>query len=1586
MKVQSLKVVHFVVMVSLMLVAVFAFSATTPSIPAATAANPQDLNPPTNLACLPFPQGAITGYNGNAITGPVILDATQTTITWRDESDSEESYRIHRRVPDGEWVEIATLPADSMIYTDTGLPNVGGNYIYRVGAQEGNTTSWRESCRKPMFLDSSEGNFRIFYRPYADNALAECPDVEDDEGNVLTMCASEAIAEQMADTLEASYAWIMTEWIPGTTFPDPLRFGPKAVDLTLCDGSGCVRSDDYEDGNNFIALRPSSMAIPFNPIDPGPDEGEVAVRVPRHELFHTAQQGVRYGGDVKWVMEGTARSTDDKFCLDAPTCYLSLDHYPGGRFVADSGSFLADPNRTLFETSYHAALFWTYISEQYGTITDEPQRGIDFFVQFWASGNANAHSHGREVIDFTLADMGYSETFEDVFKDFVVANYAKDIPNAPDKYKYIDEGQSTGSYGQVFLTDDQTLSPGEQYIVDENVASVEAWGARYFRFNFFSGIPTVDVKAATKTGDIVYYTLLGIKNGSIVEEINHTGADFNASIPNDELDEMVFIIAGLDETVNFNLSVNATQPELRIQDPLATRPIQAGDPTAPEKIFVKVEVLSPDGGVPIAGIEFDSFTIAIGGSVVPQSQVINSAYIQGEYWFLVRAPLQAGPGSYDLLVTNDSVAADLTLTDTEADAVIYGNSIESDNLIVGDRSGSMDDFPGKLEAAKDAGRLYVDAWESGDQFGVVSYNENAVVNPGLEPWSSGQRTDAFTVINNWTASGGTGIGNALIEAMDELVAQGDEDHPWHIFLISDGMETEDDPNIEDFVTAYNARLNNGDQVPTVHAVALGPDADQAVMQTLANDTGGTYEFAGEDGGRQGGTDLLSLELAEIYRVVAETISNQQQILSERGSHPYGPGQVDYYLHVEGIDGEATSQELIITVKWDLLSFPATVQVRRPDGVQIPFTRNDTRHLQYRVQNPMAGDWHVAIFYTPPGEPDGRFGAPDSGLQFDYIVEAAVKSDLTMDLFLGLPMEERQIGNPMPILISLSDLNPLPGATVNGVVTTPSGTDYPMTFFDDGAHGDAAPGDGFYGNTFYFTSQPGSYQVRAKGVGESTLHGEYIRRARASFYMDRGVDSDQDGLPDHWEDDHGLDPETPNPTNSDPDGDTLFTFLEFQIGTHPLDSDTDNGGESDGSEYERGAIPQDFPRDDAVRPVDATGWAGSDQVWLTFTTLPPGGHVKVFRGTDVGGPFAQVGQASGVNALFLDGSVRNGTTYCYRTVTVNADQRESGGSEVTCLTPKADPIAPEGHFVINQDMSTTSDDDVILSLSFTDVPSDHHIESDQIPPVEEGTVVSGVSHVMVSNFPDFTGGVWVAVHGNVEFEWKIEEGEDRRAHSNGRSLATVYVKFRDAAGNESELTQDSIWFEPSGEANTRLYLPLIQYQASSAPVEVGALSNPALARGQVASQSLGNGLVNGNFEEGPAIGWEESSAGGNPLVIQGGAYAGNYAAALCGYPSCQDSISQEVTIPTVGATLSYHYRITGGGVCGTTFAVVQINDTVVSRHDLCHDTGGSYKTESINLSAFAGQTVRIRFEAADASSASMGPIRVDNVTLKRGIIG
>ncbi len=64
------------------------------------------------------------------------------------------------------------------------------------------------------------------------------------------------------------------------------------------------------------------------------------------------------------------------------------------------------------------------------------------------------------------------------------------------------------------------------------------------------------------------------------------------------------------------------------------------------------------------------------------------------------------------------------------------------------------------------------------------------------------------------------------------------------------------------------------------------------------------------------------------------------------------------------------------------------------------------------------------------------------------------------------------------------------------------------------------------------------------------------------------DSDDDGMPNMWERDNGLDPNDATDKDGDPDGDLLSNLHEFQNKTDPQLSDTDNDGLSDLKEIEK----------------------------------------------------------------------------------------------------------------------------------------------------------------------------------------------------------------------------------------------------------------------------------------------------------------------------------------------------------------------------------------------------------------------------------
>lgn len=69
------------------------------------------------------------------------------------------------------------------------------------------------------------------------------------------------------------------------------------------------------------------------------------------------------------------------------------------------------------------------------------------------------------------------------------------------------------------------------------------------------------------------------------------------------------------------------------------------------------------------------------------------------------------------------------------------------------------------------------------------------------------------------------------------------------------------------------------------------------------------------------------------------------------------------------------------------------------------------------------------------------------------------------------------------------------------------------------------------------------------------------------------DSDNDGLPDTWEEEHGLNYNDPRDPDYDPDFDSLINSDEYEYGTDPNNPDSDNDGYKDGDEVNRGYNPK-----------------------------------------------------------------------------------------------------------------------------------------------------------------------------------------------------------------------------------------------------------------------------------------------------------------------------------------------------------------------------------------------------------------------------
>ncbi len=309
---------------------------------------------------------------------------------------------------------------------------------------------------------------------------------------------------------------------------------------------------------------------------------------------------------------------------------------------------------------------------------------MNLVVEFWNESAATPGRDGITVLNDTLATLGHAERFRDIWKDFVIAAYTKNLTGAgvAAKYAFKDMAEPGGTYDLPTLSVNQALALNDSVL--RTGETVYPWGARYYQVMPAADVPVIPIKVVQDTPHQLFYVIMGVQ-GNNLTYTRHGGCPRPGSHAGQQWVQQGYCgrrrlgqSGQLPGQHQRYAAISAHfEPDHRHQGPCRrSRWRRTNSSTA-------VEVVAGDG-TPLSGIELSQFSFQVGAQPVVASSIVASSTVQGQQWFVLRAPSQASSGQYDLTVRYSTL-----LTGTQPSAVDYTPRNEADSMLLIDRSGSM---------------------------------------------------------------------------------------------------------------------------------------------------------------------------------------------------------------------------------------------------------------------------------------------------------------------------------------------------------------------------------------------------------------------------------------------------------------------------------------------------------------------------------------------------------------------------------------------------------------------------------------------------------------------------------------------------------------------------------------------------------------------------------------------------------------------------------------------------------------------------------------------------------------------------------
>ncbi len=378
-----------------------------------------------------------------------------------------------------------------------------------------------------------------------------------------------------------------------------------------------------------------------------------------------------------------------------------------------------------------------------------------------------------------------------------------------------------------------------------------------------------------------------------------------------------------------------------------------------------------------------------------------------------------------------------------------------------DKSSSMSTFQ-RLEFAQAGALAFLESFGAapGQQIvGLETFNQDAdVIDPPDDLANASHLADLqFAIRNNYTAGGLTDITEALLDAVPPLAGSGYKT----VLLLSDGDHTVGPPLPDTAI----ANLQAAD----IRVVSIGVGSQisadgQALLRRIATDTGGAFTHVAS------ADDSYEL-IAAFYRYGAEASGGGWIASSEPTTIPTGATR-SFTVEVEEGSPRGDFVLPLATPAYGGEFGEVDLTLRSPSGrvitkdtvdADVEFFSNPNLR-GFHIRTPEAGAWTMIA---------ENLGEPNRIQSLSY--------SFTPATYLSVSLREGVVSYPETMAVRAIPYyqgRTVLGATVEGEVLRPDGSQVPITLYDDGspAHGDVRPGDGVYSALFsgYVPAPHGAY--------------------------------------------------------------------------------------------------------------------------------------------------------------------------------------------------------------------------------------------------------------------------------------------------------------------------------------------------------------------------------------------------------------------------------------------------------------------------------------------------------------------------------